>query len=213
MSFSLPRFLFGVTVLVALAIYDLHEKGRQATRWREYVFLVLCVAVAIIYGILNDQVTSRISWEYFYYGKDLAPILGLQTPPDPMNLSLQALRIGATAAWWAGLIIGAAMLIANNRSRIDAQLSYRRLIARLPKIMIITLISALFFGFAGYHYYLNGISPDFQNLVKADLWRPHRFMAVYGAHLGGYVGGAMSIIYSVSSIIHERRKLPDSNLQ
>ena len=55
---------------------DLVNKGRNATRWREYGFLALCVAVAIVYGIVNDQITSRISWEYFYYGKDLAPILG-----------------------------------------------------------------------------------------------------------------------------------------
>jgi hypothetical protein len=213
MSFSLPRFLFGVAVLVALAIYDLHEKGGEATRWREYVFLLLCVAIAIVYGIVNDQITSRISWEYFYYGKELAPILGPQTPPDPTALSLQALRIGTTATWWAGLIIGAAMLIANNRSRIGAQLPYRRLIARLPVVIIITVISAVFFGFAGYRYYLNGISPDFENLTNANYWRPHRYMAVYGAHLGGYIGGAMSIIYSVSSIVHERRRLPHSNFQ
>jgi hypothetical protein len=209
MNFSLPRFTFGVVVLAALAIMDLHQKGREATRWREYAFLALCAAVAIVYGIINDQITCRISWEYFYYGKELAPILGPQTPPDLMALQLQALRIGTAATWWVGLIIGAPMLIANNRSRIGPQLPYPRLIARLPAILAITVISAIFFGFAGHYYFLNGISPDFQDMAATNYWRPHRFMAVYGIHLGGYIGGALAVIYSVSSIVHERRAMLD----
>jgi hypothetical protein len=204
-NFSPLRFTFGILVLAALAIVDLRQKGRNATRWREYAFLGLCVAVAMAYGILNDQITCRISWEYFYYGKELAPILGPDTPPDPTALQLQTLRIGASATWWAGLIIGAAMLIANNPSRRGPPLSYPRLIARLPAILGITALCAITFGFAGNLYYLNGISPDFQNLAATNLWRPHRFMAVYGIHLGGYIGGALAVIYSISSILHERR--------
>lgn len=205
MNFSPLRFTFGILVLAALAIVDLRQKGRSATRWREYAFLALCAAIAMLYGILNDQATCRISWEYFYYGKDLSLILGPDTPPNPRALQLQALRIGASATWWAGLIIGAAMLIANNPSRRGPQLPYRRLIARLPAIIIITILCAIIFGFAGDQYFLNNISPDFQNLAATNLWRPHRFMAVYGIHLGGYIGGALAVIYSASSIIHERR--------
>jgi hypothetical protein len=206
-NFSLPRFVFGILALAALAIYDLRHHGPQATRWREYAFLLLCTAVAMLYGIINDQITCRISWEYFYYGKELAPILGPQAPPDAGALSLQALRIGAAATWWAGLIIGAAMLIANNPSRRYARLSYPRLIARLPAIIAITVICAILFGVAGDHYLLNGISPDFQSIAETNLWRPHRFMTVYGIHLGGYIGGAIAMIYSVASILRERHQM------
>jgi hypothetical protein len=204
MNFSPWRISFCVAVLVVLAILDLREKGKSATRWREYTFLALCAAVAMVYGIVNDQITSRISWEYFYYGKDLANILGPQTPPDPLALSLQALRIGVAATWWSGLIIGAGMLIANNPGRSGPQLPYPRLIARLPAVILITIAFAVIFGFAGYYYLLNDLSPDFKELTASNYWRPHRFMAVYGVHLGGYVGGAMSLIYSISSIVHER---------
>jgi hypothetical protein len=207
MNFSPSRFAFGVAVLAILAILDFREKGKDATRWREYAFLLLCTAVAILYGIANDQVTCSISWEYFYYGKELAPILGPQTPPDPVALHLQALRIGVAATWWAGLIIGAAILITNNRARVGPQLPYSRLIARLPAVVFITIASALIVGYAGDHYLLNDISPDFQNLANSDLWRPHRFMTVYGIHLGGYVGGVLSILHCISSIRRERHKL------
>ena len=205
MNYSPLRIAVCVAILAALAIMDLVQKGRQATRWREYAFLVLCVAVAIVYGIVNDQITCRISWEYFYYGKNLAPILGPQTPPDAGALSLQVLRIGAAATWWAGLIVGAAMLITNNPSRRGPQLSYARLAARLPIILAIAAITAALFGLAGYDYLLNWISPDFQNIAELNLWRPHRFMTVYGIHLGGYAGGALAAIYAVSSIHHQRR--------
>ena len=66
MNYSPYRITFGLLVLAALAILDWYQKGPAATRWREYLFLLLCVAVAMAYGIANDQITSRISWEYFY---------------------------------------------------------------------------------------------------------------------------------------------------
>jgi hypothetical protein len=205
MNYSPVRITVCIAILAALAITDLVNKGRNATRWREYAFLVLCVAVAMVYGIINDQITCRISWEYFYYGKDLARTLGPDVPPNSAALQGQAVRIGAAASWWAGLIIGAPMLIANNPSRSGPQLPYARLVARLPIVLAITAIAAAIFGVAGYDYFLNGFSRDFQDIAELNLWRPHRFMAVWGIHLGGYVGGALAAIYAASSIHHQRR--------
>jgi membrane associated rhomboid family serine protease len=200
------RILIGVTVLSLLAIADLYKHGPQATRWREYTFLILCVAVAMLYGIVNDQITSRISWEYFYYGKDLAPIIGPDTPPNPNSLEWQAARIGAAATWWPGLVIGVAMLTANNPSPRRRQLSYARLIARLPRIMAIVALTATVIGIAGHYYLLNWISQDFRDLATADMWHPRRFMTTYGVHLGGYLGGVVAVVCSVVGIRKERSK-------
>ncbi len=205
MNFSLPRLLVGLAILAGLAIYDLHIKGKASTRWREYAFVLICVAVAMLYGILNDQITSRISWEYFYYGKELAPTLGPQTPPDPLALSLQAVRIGVEATWSAGLILGVAMLIANNPSA-HPQLPYRRLLARLPRIAAMTVISAVIFGFAGYYFWLNSMGTDLAELARENLWRPRRFLLVYGIHLGGYVGSALALVVVFFSVRLERKK-------
>ncbi len=205
MNSSPLRISICLAILIALAIADYLQKGPQSTRWREYLFLLLCVAVASAYGMLNDQITSRISWEYFYYGKELSPILGPQTPPDPAALGLQAARIGAEASWWAALVIGAVMLVANNPGRRGPQLTYTRLAIRLWHVLVIAIVASLILGLAGSKFLLNSLSPDFQNLAAADLWRPHRFMAVYGIHLGGYVGGALGAIFSFLSILHERK--------
>ena len=197
----------GAAIFAALAVTDLLRHGRRATRWREYLFLVLCVAVAMMYGVINDQITSRVSWEYFYFGKELAPILGPATPPDPAALHRATARIGAAATWWAGLVVGVAMLLANN-PRIDRpQLAYPSLMARLPTILLIVVGFALFLGMAGELFALNWISEDFRELAATNLWRPRHFMAVFGIHLGGYLGGAVATAWAVASILRERRQL------
>ncbi|MDP9173296.1 MAG: hypothetical protein M3O30_05460 [Planctomycetota bacterium] len=201
------RIFAGIVIFTILATTDLIKNGRNATRWREYCFLLLCVAVAIAYGIFNDQITSRISWEYFYYGKELAPIIGPQTPPDAAALSWQAARIGASATWWAGLLVGATMLIANNPSRRLPQLSYANLGATLTRMIGIEIICALLLGAAGYRFLLNWMSADFTEMAASGLWRPRHFLAVYGIHLGGYVGGVLGMVYAVVSIRRRRQTL------
>jgi len=201
------RIAIGVAILLALAAVDIYRNGRRATRWREYAFLLLCVAAAIAYGIVNDQITSRLSWEYFYYGKELQPILGPRIPPDASALHWQAVRIGTEATWAAGLIAGVAILLANNPRADRPQLSYRRLIARLPLLILIVAAGAVLLGIAGRFFLLNWISRDFRDLARYNLWRPRRFMAVYGIHLGGYVGGLWGIIWCVWSIKRQRRRI------
>jgi hypothetical protein len=199
------RVGIGVGILLVLAIVDLKRHGHAATRWREYAFLVLCVAVAIAYGIVNDQITSRISWEYFYYGKDLAPILGPKIPPDMSAVHWQAVRIGAEATWSAGLIVGVAMLLANNPRKDWPRLSFRKLAGFLPSFVAIAAGCGILLGALGSKGWLNWMDPDFDDLFRNDLWRPERFMAVFGVHLGGYIGGTVGIVYNVWRIVRLRR--------
>ncbi|HWE03769.1 MAG TPA: hypothetical protein VG326_15300 [Tepidisphaeraceae bacterium] len=59
----LARISVGSLIFLVLALMDLRRHGRHATRWREYFFLIEVVAVAMLYGAVNDLLTSRISWE------------------------------------------------------------------------------------------------------------------------------------------------------
>src|SRR6516164_3689375 len=88
------RVAIGAGIFAALAAVDLWRNGRRATRWREYLFLIAAVALAMAYGLINDFVASGISWEYFYYGKGLDRLLGPHVPPDPMALRRAACEIG-----------------------------------------------------------------------------------------------------------------------
>jgi membrane associated rhomboid family serine protease len=199
------RIVVGCCILLTLMIVDLARNRSRATRWREYLFLVICVATAIVYGVVNDQVTSRISWEYFYYGKELEKVLGPQVPPDSLALSREAAKIGAMATWSVGLILGVAILIANNPRRDRAQLSFRELLKLLLPVIGITITFAVAFGFLGWFGGLNWISEDFRDMWRADIFRPRHFSAAYGAHLGGYLGGLLAGAIAVARVIRMRR--------
>ena len=202
----ITRLVIGVAILAALAIWDIRTHGRRATRWREYAFLLVCVAVAIVYGVVNDQVTSRISWEYFFYGKDLAKVLGPETPPDSFALSREAAKIGAMATWSVGLILGVAILIANNPRRDRSQVSFRELMKLLPIVLAITVAFAIVFGVLGWFGLLNWISQDFREMARMNMFRPRHFTAAYGAHLGGYVGGLIGGALAVWHVLHQRKR-------
>lgn len=187
----LTRLGAGATVLGSLAVADYRRHGPRATRWREYAFLLAVTAVTLAYGAVNDQLTSAISWEYFYYGKGLDQVLGDATPPASLSLHLEAAKVGLKATWSAGLLIGVALLLANNPSSIRPQLSYPRLLAKLPLILAITALTATLFSLLGYLAVFTHFSTDFHEMLRRDEFRPRRFMLVFGIHLGGYVGALL----------------------
>src|SRR6516225_8216507 len=61
--------------------------------------ILLSVAGAVFYGILHDQLTTRVCVEYFTIGHP--PVFG--TTEDPTAL---AFGWGVLATWWVGLLLG-----------------------------------------------------------------------------------------------------------
>jgi membrane associated rhomboid family serine protease len=199
------RITVGVIILGILAILDWKKNGPNATRWREYRFLLITVIVAMVYGVINDQITSRISWEYFYYGKGLAETLPTSPTPHP-RLSWEAAKIGMQATWSAGLLIGVAILIANNPRGGLPQLPQRDLLKLLPMIFAITIVIATLLGLAGFLGWLTPFSQDFQEMERLNEWRPPRFIAVFGIHLGGYIGGLLGTAIVCWMIFRRRHR-------
>lgn len=207
-----PRATIGVTFLAALAWFDWRRRGPDARRWREYVFLLACSAAAAVYAAANDQITSSVSWEYFYYGKELWQQLGPQTPPARGALSWGAAKVGAASGWWVGALLGAGLLIANNPRRDRAGREIPTLpLPRLFRFVAVPLAAAavlsVFLGWAGYLGWLNPLGSDFQELWAMDMWHPRHFTACWGAHLGAYAGGLLGAIPAVIMVIHRRRAI------
>lgn len=66
--------------------------------------LATCIASAVGYGIIHDQITARICVEYFTIGHP--PIIGTDDP------TLLGIDWGILATWWVGLILGIGLTIA-----------------------------------------------------------------------------------------------------
>ncbi len=196
------RVAMGVLVFGAIAMWDIARHGRSGKRWKEYVFLLAMVLLAMAYGVVNDQITVTISWEYFYYGK-LMGETGLTVPPEQIDLRLAAVRVGAMGTWWMGLILGSAVLIANNPRPGRPQLPYGRL-ARLA-LWPIGAAAALggVLGVVGWFGWLGG--GGVEELAEAGLVRQANWMCVWGVHLGGYLGGAGGAVAAVAAIIRRPR--------
>jgi hypothetical protein len=202
------RIAIGVGIFATLALLDYRRNGPAATRWREYAVLLAAVAAALLYGIINDQITVTISWEYFYYGKELSKQLGPAIPPDALALRWAAAKVGMMATWSAGLIFGVALLLSNNPSRSLPRLPYARLVwVGLPTMLGTAATCGIIGGLLGYRGALARLSPDFLDMVRANIFRPSHFMATWGVHLGGYVGGLLGTVIAMGLVLHQRRLL------
>jgi hypothetical protein len=202
----LARVGIGSSIFAILAAIDLYRNGRKATRWREYSFLLLAVGLAMAYGAINDTIASQISWEYFYYGKGISQQLGPAVPPDLVALRSAAVEVGLKATWSAGLIIGVALLIANNPRRNQVRLTYRTIALLLVFILVVTAMGAGAGAIVGSQGWLAWSNPDIAAIARENLFRPTRFMAVYGMNMGGYLGGILGTACCITWMSRNRRE-------
>ena len=186
------RILVLLGVLGLVAGIDLRRNRDRAQKWREYLFLLFAAAVGGLFGVGTDSVTVRISPEYFEIGKEI---------PAGDGFLGRVLALGFQAGFFAGAVIGMALLIANNPRPGRPPLPYARLRRLVPIPLMAALLTAapaslLFardpFGLAGA---LTGfVSPD----------RVPAFLTVWGAHTGLYLGAMIGTLVAVRRIRRER---------
>ena len=208
----IARIGIGAGIFLLLAITDLVRNGSRATRWREYAFLLAATAFAMLYGTLNDAIAVRISWEYFYYGKGLSNQLGPIVPPEPATIHRAAVAVGLRATWTVGLLVGALLLIANNPRANRKQISYRKMLQLLLLIGATAAIFAVIGGLVGSYGWLNWTNAELKATWRENLFRPPRFLAVYGINLGGYVGGALGTVIAIGLMQRRRKTLSPATI-
>ncbi|MFT7485229.1 MAG: hypothetical protein ACI9F9_001076 [Candidatus Paceibacteria bacterium] len=152
--------------------------------------ILLCMSVAVLFGILHDQVTARICVEYFTIGHPR--VIASESP------TMLAFVWGVLATWWVGLLLGVPLALAS-RLGSQAKRSARSLLRPLAKLVSVMAVGSLTFGMLGYLLARQGvvelqdpiasrISPERHVLFLADLW----------AHSASYLfafGGGIVLIW------------------
>lgn len=146
--------------------------------------VALALVAAVLYGVVQDQVTVRICVEYFTVGHP--PVFATDDP------TLLALGWGVIATWWVGLLLGVPLAVAA-RAGPRPKLTAGRLVVPIGIQLGAVGLSAVAAGLAGYFAARTGVVvlvgeiaarvPEEQHVAFiVDLW----------AHVAAYVSGALT---------------------
>lgn len=190
--------LLGLMVLIAGLEWLIRRD--KATRWPEYLFFLAVLVVGAIFGILVDQVTSRLSLEYFLYAKSL----------DPDEIEWQLVELGAKSGLTAAVFFGGIYLIANSTGRRIKQLPYRKLSSYLSYPILGSVLAATLLGLIAYVCVPDEFLGRYQEILLQEERAPFRLVA--GAHYGLYLGGVIGTVIGVVRIRRLRTKLTVGSL-
>ena len=143
--------------------------------------VALCVAAAVTYGVLHDQVTARVCVEYFTVAHPT-----IVPTEDPTILGLVW---GVVATWWVGAGLGAVLALAARLGGWPPR-GPRSLIR---PIFVLMLICGALAAAAGVAAWAAGITPG-SLFVPARDWpreKQVRFVAVAAAHTVSYLAGGV----------------------
>lgn len=123
----LQTFVFGV--IGSLIIWHFNEAQYQQTHSHDAgKIILLSIGAAVLYGVIHDQFSTRISMEYFT----------IAHPPmiDSSDPTIQALFWGTAGTWWVGLILGLPLAYVSSFGK-EAPVSWKKLIEPLFILLLI----------------------------------------------------------------------------
>jgi hypothetical protein len=166
--------------------------------------IFLCVAAAVGYGIVHDQVTARVCIEYFTIGH----------PPlfHTDSLTLLALGWGVLATWWVGLPLGLLMAIAARAGR-RLPRSAKSLVRPILILLLVMTACALIAGIVGYVLAERGSFVLWEPLASQVPSEKHaRFLADASAHSASYLVGAVGGIIVTIMIWRSRSRRSEHSM-
>jgi hypothetical protein len=160
--------------------------------------IALCIASAVVYGIVHDQVTARVCVEYFTIGHP--PVFRTDSP------TLLGIGWGIIATWWVGLLLGIPLAIAASAGRRPGR-DVRSLVRPIFTLLAVMGVCALLGGIAGFNLASIGaiqLVEDLAERIPGD--RHARFLADGGAHLASYFVGLVGGIVVIVRVWRSRGK-------
>ncbi len=151
---------------------------KQAT-----TIILLCIAAAVLYGIIHNQITVRISLEYFTIGH--REIINSTSP------TLLGIAWGIHPNWWVGLSLGI-LLAAAARAGKWPKRNARSLIKPLLLLFLISGAAAGTAGIFGYRLTGSGTLALYEPLASAVPAGGHAaYISALWMHTASYTAGTM----------------------
>jgi hypothetical protein len=161
--------------------------------------ILVCVAAAVLYGIVLDQFTARICLQYFTVFHP--PVFTTQSP------TLLAFGWGLIATWWMGAFVGILLTLAA-RAGSRPKLRVTALLQPIAKLLATMAGSAFLAGLIGFVLTKGGaVSPPTRVLYSLSPSLHARFMADWYAHNTSYAVAFFGGI-ALCALQYERRKPP-----
>ena len=190
------RILLLLGLMLVVSLVDFYRKGPQATKLREYGFVVITGAIGAAVGLVNDLITSFISPEYFILGK------GLEEDPDfRVQAGLFGLQVGCSA----GVIGGAICLYASRRKSAYPPIKYSRLLQMLWMPVAGAILGGIALPLVFSKFDPAHFSAQLKDLL--DDGKLNRFRQVWWTHVGLYAGMIIGVAAMLVRATQERKKL------
>jgi hypothetical protein len=168
-------------------------------------WVLFSIIIAIVYGILHDQITYSISPEYFTKFK--FEQFGLKPEWFGGNRPTVAV-IAFYATWWTGLYIGSGL----GFTALIHTSTHNMYIAIKRSIFFVVIVTVVT-GFIGFLY-----GKLYLSKTDVDWWFPDNladkagFITVGTIHNFSYLGGLLGLIAGVIYIIWLKYKLQQAKL-
>ena len=171
------------------------------------MWIAITVICATAYGVVNDQITSTISTEYFsvYKFRQFTPQLEMFGMIDaPMRV--QAILIGTLATWWYGLFLGIMLGISSMAGR-HAPLTTMQYMRIIGAVMVFTFAISVIFG--TFAYIIEPFTkPDAANMPFLESIQNIRNAYCVGSwHNGSYLAALVATVYASFWAQAKRRKI------
>jgi hypothetical protein len=153
-----------------------------------FSIILLSILAAVIYGLIHDQFTIRLSLEYF-------TVAHSKILPEDTSPTVLALVWGVIATWWVGLILGIILAIGccgGDRPLLSA----RDIAPQILKLLGIMALGASLAGCLGFvlaSHGMVGTGLEITELVPPD--RIPRLISAWFTHLASYGLGFLGGIF------------------
>lgn len=160
--------------------------------------VLLCIAAAVLYGVLHDQITARVCVEYF--------TIGHPRIVDSDSPTVLGFVWGIIATWWVGLGLGLLLAFAARRGPRPPR-SARTLIAPVARLLVVMAAFAAVAGVIGWFAADHGWVVLLGSLAGRVPEAKHTaFVAVLWAHFASYAGGAVGGVWLCSRVWRARQR-------